>query len=125
MYRMGYGWQLSRMPYGDTWRRGRKLLHGHVHQGVSPKYHSTQLHAARRFARDILGVRQDDEVLHGMIHDNIGQTIVNVVYGINERDKINEYITLAEKIVDYSNNSVLPGRFLVEFMPICKYLLIL
>jgi cytochrome P450 len=120
---MDLGWQLSMMPYGDTWRRGRKLLHSHVHPGVSPRYHSIQLDAAHRFARDILKVKQDDENLHYLIHANIGQTIVRMVYGIDVTDNDSEYITLAEKVVDYINESVLPGRFLVEFLPARKYLI--
>jgi hypothetical protein len=120
MYRMGYGWQLSRMPYGDAWRRGRKLLHGHVHQGVSPKYHSTQLHAARRFARDILGAQQDPEVLPHMIRTNIGQTIIKLVYAIDVKDTESEYISLPEKVVRHVSEGSLPGRFLVDLLPICK-----
>jgi hypothetical protein len=119
---MDLGWQLSMLPYGDTWRRGRRLLHSHVHPGVSPRYHSTQLHAARHFAQDILNAKQDDKALHFMIHANIGQTIVNIVYGIDVVDKNSEYISLPEKVVDYISESVMPGRFLVEFLPLCKYL---
>jgi hypothetical protein len=113
-------WPLPVVPYGDIWRRCRRLLHSHVHPGVSPKYHSTQLHAARRFSRDILQVRTDDEVLHYMIHANIGQTIIKMVYGIDVKDNDSEYISLAEKVVAYGNECVLPGRFLVEFLPARK-----
>jgi hypothetical protein len=116
--RMDLGWQLSMLPYGETWRRGRKLLHAHVHPGVSPKYHSVQLDAARRFARDILISQQDSEMLHYMIHANVGQTIVKLVYGIDVVDNDSEYISLAEKVVSYIDESVIPGRFLVEFLHI-------
>jgi cytochrome P450 len=118
---MDLGWQLATLPYGDTWRRGRKLLHAHVHPGATPKYNSVLVHAARRFARDILSAKQDDDILPYVIHANVGQTIVKVVYGIDVTDTDSEYITLPERVVDYMNEAVSPGRFLVEFFPICEY----
>jgi cytochrome P450 len=119
---MGFGWMLTLLPYGDHWRRSRKLLHTHMHPGIMPKYHSVQLAAARRFARDILDAKQDDDVLHRMIHTSIGQTIIKVVYGIDLNETDSEYVSLTEKLVDNFNEATLPGRFLVDFLPVCKYL---
>jgi hypothetical protein len=118
---MDLGWQLSLLPYGDTWRRGRKLLHTHVNLGALLKYRSTQLHAARRFSRDVLIAKQDDHVLRRMLQANVGQTIVKLVYGIDVKDTESEHITLAEKVVSYVHECTIPGRFLVEFFPICEY----
>jgi cytochrome P450 len=118
---MDLGWQLSMLPYGDTWRRSRKLLRAHVHPGALQKHTSTQLHLARSFARDILRSDQDGGLLRYMIHANIGQTIVKMVYGVDTTDNNNEFISLAERVMGYINESVLPGRFLVEFLPVCKY----
>jgi cytochrome P450 len=117
---MNLKWLLSMMPYGETWRRGRKLLHSQVHPGVSPKYHPVQLRAARRFARDILNAKQDKEVLPHMVRTNFGQTIIKMVYGIDAKDGESEYISLPEKVLDNINEGGLPGRFLVDFLPICQ-----
>jgi cytochrome P450 len=117
---MGFDWLLSRLHYGDAWRRGRRLLHAHVHPGVSPRYHSTQLLSARRFARDILNAKQDNEVLPHVIRANIGRTIIKIVYGIDVKDSGSEFISMPEKVIGDVNEGSIPGRFLVDFLPICK-----
>jgi cytochrome P450 len=118
---MGMDWLLSMQPYGDTWRRGRKLLHTYVHPGVSSNYHHTQLQAARRFARGILDAKQDREVLPHLVRTNFGQTIVKMLYGIDAKDSESEYISLPEKVLQYLSDGALPGRFFVDFIPICSY----
>jgi hypothetical protein len=119
---MDLKWLLSATPYGNTWRRSRKLLHTHVHQGISPKYHSTQLDAARRFVHEILNAKQDTEVLPYTIRTHFGRMITKIVYGIDVSDSESEYITLPEKVISNISEASIPGRFLVDFFPMCKCL---
>jgi cytochrome P450 len=108
------------LPYGDAWRRSRKLLHAHVHPGVSPQYHSVQLTAAHRFVRDVLAAKQDKEVLPALVRTNFGHTIIKILYGIDVRDEESEYISLPEQVLDALNDVSQPGRYLVDLIPICE-----
>jgi hypothetical protein len=118
--RSGFVWLLSNLPYGDAWRRGRKLLHAHVNLSVAPKYYPTQLNAAHRFVRDILSAKQDKEVLPALVRANFGYTIIKIVYGIDARGEDDEYLTLPEKVLQTINAVAQPGRFLVDLLPICE-----
>jgi hypothetical protein len=111
-------WSLARLPYAEKWRRGRKLLHAHVHQGVAHRYHAIQLASARRFARDILSVQTDKAALAPAIRANFGRTIIKIVYGLDAPSAESEYISLAEQVIRHAVQAAGPGRFLVDSWPI-------
>jgi cytochrome P450 len=113
-------WPLSRMPYGDRWRRGRKLLHAHVHQGVVHRYHPIQLASARRFAQDILSVKTDKEALAKAVRASFGRMITKMVYGLDVPDANSEYIALPERVLHRTSQGATPGRFLVDSLPFCE-----
>jgi cytochrome P450 len=115
---MGFGWLLSMQPYGELWRRGRKLLHGHVHQGVTPQYQPVQLESARRFIREILLAKTDKEALPHAIKSNFGRSIIRIVYGIDANSDDSEYISLPNQVLENISEASTPGRFLVDFLPI-------
>jgi cytochrome P450 len=114
-------WPLSRMPYGDRWRRGRKLLHAHVHQGVVCRYHSIQLASARRFAQDILSVKTDKEALAKAARASFGRMITKVVYGIDAPNAESEYISLPEQVLHHLVQGSAPRRFLVDSWPVREW----
>jgi hypothetical protein len=109
------------MRYGDRWRGGRKLLHSHVHVEVASKYHPIQLASARRLARDILRSKTTPEALPRAVKSNFGRSIMKMVYGIEVRDDEDDYLSLAEKVLEEINEASTPGRFLVDFLPIREY----
>jgi hypothetical protein len=117
---MDMKWVLFRMPYGDRWRRGRKLLHAHIHQGVAVRYHPVQIASARRFARDILSVKTEKEALANVVRASFGQSIIKMVYGIDAQDADSEYISLPEQVIRYTSQGATPGRFLVDSLPFCE-----
>jgi hypothetical protein len=122
---MGLKWLLSMQPYGDLWRRGRKLLHGHVHQGVAPQYHPVQIESARRFIREILLTKTEKEALPHAIQSNFGRSIIKMIYGIDAKGDDSEYITIPERVLANISEGGTPGRFLVDFIPMRKCLITL
>jgi cytochrome P450 len=118
---MDCSWQFSLLSYGDSWRRSRKLLHSHLHQGVVHQYHPVQLESACRLARDILAIKRDKEALPAAVKANFGRFIIKIVYGIDATDSNSEYLTLPQKVLDDDmDDAITPGRFLVDFFPICE-----
>lgn len=123
------------MPSGDYWRQGRKLLHSHVHAGASMKYRPIQLRNARRFVRDLLASEESrpvdklsDEakaVLPRMVRASLAFNAVRIIYGIEIRDPVAQarYVGVPESVIRMCNEAGIPGRFLVDFFPICEFLL--
>lgn len=115
---MKFEWSFVVLPYGELWRRKRKLMHTHVHQGVSDQFHPIQTACARRFVRDILAEKSDKEALPQAVRLNFAQMIIKVVYGIDVENYQSEYIALPEKVIADFSQVCTPGRFLVDFIPI-------
>jgi hypothetical protein len=111
-------WNFSLLPYGDLWRRKRKLLHSHIHQGVADRYDSIQVASARRFAREILTVLPMEKALPRAIRLNIGQTIIKIVYGFDAESYEDDYIALPEKVFQDTIKVLSPGQFFVDAIPI-------
>jgi cytochrome P450 len=117
---MDMGWILVMLPYGEAWRRARKLFHAHVHQAAAHRYHPVQIDSARRFARDILSVKTDNEALPEAIRVSLGRSIIQLVYGIDVPDADSEYLSLPARVVASINEAATPGRFMVDFLPFCE-----
>jgi cytochrome P450 len=119
---MNFDWAITVLPYGDMWRRKRKLVTAHIHAGVAARYHPVQLASARRFARDILAVGKGTEPLRPAVSLFLGQVIIKAVYGIDVKHVGSEYITYPERIVEGFSIACTPGRFMIDFLPFCQYL---
>jgi cytochrome P450 len=115
--RMGLTWPSAVQPYGDSWRRKRKLMHAHMHPGIVPRYQPIQLASARRFARALLSGPQTPTSLPTAVQLFLGQTIIRAVYGIDVADADSEFIKFPEEIVHNFSVASTPGRFMIEFLP--------
>jgi hypothetical protein len=114
---MGFKWLMTTWSYGEKWRLGRKILHGHLHSGVSPSYWPVQITSARRFTQDLLDAPAAPTTLTGMVRSSFAQSIVRMVYGIDAKAD-SDFISVPEKVLDALNVSMLPGRFLVDNIPL-------
>jgi cytochrome P450 len=115
---MKYQWSFVTLPYGEEWRRKRKLMHTHVHQGVAHRYYPFQISSARRLVRDLLAGDTNEEALPRAIRLNFAQMVTKAVYGIDVDSYESEFVALAEKVnADFSEVGT-PGRFLVDVIPI-------
>lgn len=52
--RIGWEWDFGFMPYGQPWRRHRRLFWQHFHPGVVSKYHAVQREASAKFLQNLL-----------------------------------------------------------------------
>lgn len=128
---MDLEWILTFIPYGLTWRRGRKILHSQAHVHAAKTYESIQLRGARRLVCDLLAAeatRGADKlseaaktILPHVVRRNFAFTAVNMIYGINVRDPTTEarYVDLPEAVLYASSEGASPGRFLVDLIPLC------
>jgi cytochrome P450 len=134
---MNLGWILTVIPYGDYWRRSRKLMHSQTHAKAAEHYRPNQIRGARRFVGDLLAVepnRPADKlsdaakaVLPRMVRYNFAYTALDMIYGIDVQDNAAEarYVEAAERTLHNFSQGTSPGQFAVDYIPLCKYKLVL
>jgi cytochrome P450 len=122
-FRMGSEWALSLLPHGAKWKESRRLLHAHVHSSAATAYQPVQLASARGLVVDLLRAEHNMNVLPNMIRTNFGKTTIKMVYGIDIKNDEDEYITIPERVLHAISDAAIPGRFLVDVLPICWWLL--
>ena len=61
------------------------------------------------------------QVAHKMITSIFDSTIMNIGYGIAVQETNDPYISVAEEVLDGLAQAGIPGVFLVDLIPILKY----
>lgn len=129
---MHFGWFFPIQPYGDYWRRSRKLMHSQTHAKAAEVYRPRQIQGARRFVRDLLAAEPNRPVdklsdaaraiLPHMVRYNFAYTTLDTVYGIDVRDSAMEarFVEPAERAMHYFSEAICPGRFVVDYIPLRK-----
>ncbi|KAF8511387.1 cytochrome P450 [Gautieria morchelliformis] len=115
---MGLGWSTTLMRYGEVWRRNRALIHKKFHPAAAATYQPIQTKYTRRLLRRLCD-SPDNFVDH--IRHSFGAIIMELVYAINVRDEDDPYIATAEKVSAHFSEAGNPGSFLVDVLPILKY----
>jgi hypothetical protein len=128
---MDLGWSMAVMPYGNYWRRNRKLFHAHTHAGAAVAYQPAQMSSARRFVCDLLDSESSQPAdrlgksakanLPRLVRTNFGLTALRMIYGIDVGDpkSVSNYINTSEGVLHAINEAGVPGRFLVDLFPWC------
>ncbi|KAF8874937.1 cytochrome P450 [Infundibulicybe gibba] len=82
------------------------------------KYLPAQSHETRRFLLNLLTSPKEfrDHIRHAF-----ASTIMNVTYGIKVEEKNDPYVEAVEASLEGITEAGIPGAFLVDFMPILKY----
>jgi cytochrome P450 len=119
--RMDGKWILGFMPYGELWRKERKLMHTYMHAGAVPTFHPVQITAAHRLVIDLLAAPQHSSTLPSVVQCNIGQTIIKIVYGIDVKDADSDLASIPGQFARLLTESLMPGRFLVDLIPACEF----
>ncbi|KAF8874752.1 cytochrome P450 [Infundibulicybe gibba] len=106
------------MPYSMRWRHHHRLFHEHFHVNAVSKYHPVHSHETRVFLRRLL---QTPDNFRKHIHHTFAATIMKVTYGIDIREENDPYVETAEEAMEGMAKAAVPGTFLVDFIPILKY----
>ncbi|KAJ6574328.1 cytochrome P450 [Mycena capillaripes] len=109
------GWDFN---IGDEWRAHRRLFN----QGFAPKesikYQPKQLKATHELLRRVLE-EPDDIMAH--FRQWATEIIMSVAYGIDVLPSEDPYVSLACEAVKTLSNAGVPGKYLVDSLPILKY----
>ncbi|KAJ7723504.1 cytochrome P450 [Mycena maculata] len=115
---MGWDFNLGMMKYGDEWRTHRRLFKQGFTPKASLKYRPKQLTATHRVLRLILH-RPDAFMDH--FRQWAGDVILSVAYGIDVLPYNDPYVSLAYQAVHGFATAGVPGRYLVDSLPILKH----
>ncbi|GJE84147.1 cytochrome P450 [Phanerochaete sordida] len=107
------------LPYGDFWREHRKAFHRQFQPDMVPKYHSHMYKQARGLLGRLLA---QPNALRKHLRLMAGATILGVCYGIDAQSENDHYLQIIEQAVHSLNEVAKPGAYLVDFLPILKYL---
>ncbi|THH27405.1 hypothetical protein EUX98_g6781 [Antrodiella citrinella] len=116
---MDMGWSLAIIEYGEQWRRIRKAFHRHFNANETHRYYDTQNECTQSFLRRVL--RSPDKLFTHTRH-LFAKSIMKVTYGIDVSESENDpFIYHAEQTIAAFNAAARPGRYLVDLLPILKY----
>uniref|UniRef100_A0A8H8CLQ4 Cytochrome P450 n=1 Tax=Psilocybe cubensis TaxID=181762 RepID=A0A8H8CLQ4_PSICU len=115
---MDWTFNMVLMPYGPWWRQHRKTFNEYFHQNAVAKYIPVQQHEVRVFLYELL--RKPQDFMESSRH-MFAATIMRVVYGIRIKDSTDPSVAAAEKALEILNTAGTPGAFLVDVLPILKY----
>ncbi|KAJ7855065.1 cytochrome P450 [Mycena leptocephala] len=115
---MGWDFNFGFMKYGEHWRAHRRLFHNTFHTEAARLFRPKELTASHELLRRML--HNPDEFL-GHLRHMAGEIIMSVAYGIDVKPANDPYITQADAALHSLVNALIPGRFLVDSIPLLKY----
>eukprot|EP00753_Platysulcus_tardus_P011500 PLAT3293.1.p1 GENE.PLAT3293.1~~PLAT3293.1.p1 ORF type:complete len:514 (-),score=-93.25 PLAT3293.1:19-1560(-) len=116
---VGWDWSFTLMPYGDEWRKNRRAFHQHFQQSAVSRYNTIYLRESRNLLDMLL--TEPDGFLHHLRQTFAG-TLMGSAYGIRVSKKDDPYVSIAEAAMHEASEVTVPGAFLVNELPILRYI---
>ncbi|OBZ65325.1 O-methylsterigmatocystin oxidoreductase [Grifola frondosa] len=114
---MGWEWAIPLMPYGQLWRRTRRVLNHYFHHGMIQNYHASQLREVHRLLQSLF-LSPDQFDRH--IRHAFGAVMLSITYGIEVTGTDDEYAIIAGKAADTMEH-LISGSHLVDMIPLLRY----
>ncbi|KAK7061420.1 cytochrome P450 [Favolaschia claudopus] len=115
------GWKntLVLLPYGDRFRRYRRLFHNIIGSRSAIKlFLPVQEQETKRFLRRVLAKPGD---LPQHIRKTAGAIILRISHGYEVKETDDPFVSLAEQAVEQFSLSTAPGGFIVDLIPSLRY----
>ncbi|KDR76422.1 hypothetical protein GALMADRAFT_444741 [Galerina marginata CBS 339.88] len=106
-------------PYGENWRKQRRLFNQDFSQGTIPRYDQLKEQQAAILVRNLL---VDPSSLVPEIKLRIGTIIIRLTYGYRVQSADDPFLTTPLSAMANLGKATTPGNFLVDFMPALKYI---
>ncbi|KAF9260440.1 cytochrome P450 [Marasmius fiardii PR-910] len=116
---LGWGWILSLMPYGDSWRLHRRIFHQSFRPMAVPQYYNIQREKTALLIQK-LTLAPKDFTDHVRAHS--GEILLEIVFGYRTQEMIDPYIKLVDKAMVGMNAVGVPGTYLVDYFPPLRYI---
>ncbi|OCH88065.1 CyP450 monooxygenase [Obba rivulosa] len=115
---LGLEWDPGFMPYGPKWRKHRRLIQQYFNPEPAKGYQSLQLKKAHHLLQHL---RRDPANFLHAVDFIVGSSIIELVYGHVVKDASDPYLEIVQKGTDALNEGLVPGKFLVEFLPFLRH----
>ncbi|KAF4580538.1 hypothetical protein EYR38_003137 [Pleurotus pulmonarius] len=116
---MGWSWLFAMMEYGKAWKHHRKLFQKEFHSNAATsQFHPQLLKHTTKLLQRLLG--SPDDFMEHMNQTTVA-IIMDIGYAIDVSSKEDPHIVTAEKALTGLNIASLHGAFLVESIPLLKY----
>jgi hypothetical protein len=111
---------MAGMPYGETWRARRKMFQRHFPQ--SPQNQVT-ISRTEEFVRKYLlpNLLDTPKEFSKHIRDTVGGIVLSLAYGFRIHPSDDPWIKLAERMSRLVTEAGVPGKYLVDIIPVLKY----
>ncbi|TFK41780.1 cytochrome P450 [Crucibulum laeve] len=116
---MGWGWATSIIRYSEEWREQRRLFQNHFHPLNTAVYEDTVAEFVRECLSSILDTPQD---FMDHVRSLPGGVSLSLAYGIKTKPLNDPFTKLAEDALETIGKVASPGAFLVDIMPVLKYM---
>ncbi|EJD46840.1 cytochrome P450 [Auricularia subglabra TFB-10046 SS5] len=115
---MGWAWNTGLMPYGQTWRTHRRVLHGFFHEGAAKNYEDIQTRNNLVLLSSLLA---SPDAFRHHIRRLASANVLAISYGIKIGAHDDPWVTIAEEGTD-NFGLVRPGAYIVDWIPALKYI---
>ncbi|KAF7331776.1 hypothetical protein MKEN_00057500 [Mycena kentingensis (nom. inval.)] len=115
------GWKntLVLLPYGDRFRRFRRLFHNIIgSRNLMKQFHPMQELETRRFLRRVLA-KPGDVATH--IRKAAGTIILHMAYGYETKENNDPFVQLADQATEQFSLATAPGGFMVDLIPVLRH----
>ncbi|KAJ3505494.1 hypothetical protein NLJ89_g7384 [Agrocybe chaxingu] len=115
---VGWSWLFGFMAYGEPWRERRRLFQQHFHPNEIKIHQPREVEYTHKMLRRLL---DSPERFMEHIRHMAGAITLALAYGIEIHDLNDPHIEIAEQALVGLAASAAPGAFLVDSIPILKY----
>ncbi|KAI4524746.1 cytochrome P450 [Schizophyllum commune Loenen D] len=118
---MGWNHALPFLPYGKRPRKSRRFIEEYINRPIGRRRISaTRTSCVHAFLRRMLDAKPDG--LEGNARLLVGGIIIGMAYGSAPESENDPCIVISEKVAKAVLNAVAPGRYLVNMLPVLKYI---
>ncbi|KAJ7095645.1 cytochrome P450 [Mycena epipterygia] len=116
---MGWDFALAFMKYGEHWRAHRRLFHEVFNAVASQNFHAKEREVCHELLYAFL--EKPDHDVQDHFRHMAAKIVLSVAYDIDVKPSGDPYVELADSAVEGLVTAVVPGRFLVDSIPLLKY----
>jgi cytochrome P450 len=117
---VGWGSFTALQQYGERLRQHRKFFHRQIGSRNSlATFYPVEEEETKRFLCNVLN-EPDDLIAH--IRRTAGAIILKISHGYSVEDDSDPFVEMADKAMFNFSEVMVPGAFLVDFIPVLRYL---
>ncbi|TFK33693.1 cytochrome P450, partial [Crucibulum laeve] len=114
----GWGFVFALMPYNEEWKARRRIFQKHFYPSNSAIHQPRETEYVHQLLFKLL---EDPDHFLEHIRHMVGSVALSITYGIKVQPSNDPFINLAERAMTGISESLVAGAFLVDTIPILKY----